>query len=40
MLNSGVARTFLSWRAAHPQDKNEEENKEKSRKNERNYRKI
>ena len=40
VTTSGVARTLLSGRAAHPEDQNEEENEENLRKNERNYRKM
>ena len=39
-VNSGVARAFPVGRLAHPEDQNEEENEDKLRKNEKNYRKI
>ena len=38
--HNGVARAFPGGRAAHPEDQNEEENKENLRKNERTYRKM
>ena len=40
IAHSGVARAFPGGRAAHPEDKNEEENEESSRKNKKNYRKM
>ena len=40
LFHSGVARAFPGGRAAHPEDQNEEENKENLRKNERTYRKM